>query len=113
MIAIKRTLKRHDDHQEMDAALTKVLAAFGPREMLALVKAIVLTESHVHTIIHALAQQQRHLDESAAEAFTKFVTHDLDGIELYRIIKSTRGNEIRSDASRWNGSHFGKSRLIQ
>ena len=113
MIAIKRTLKRHDDHQEMDAALTKVLAAFGPREMLALVKAIVLTESDVHTIIHALAQRQRHPDESAAEAFTKFVTHDLDGIELYRILKSTRGNEIRSDASRWNGSHFGKLRLIQ
>ena len=109
MIAIKRTLKRHDDHQEMDAALTKVLAAFGPREMLALVKAIVLTESDVHTIIHALAQRQRHPDESAAEAFTKFVKHD----QLYRILKSTRGNEMRSDASRWNGSHFGKLRLIQ
>ena len=113
MIAIKRTLKRHDDHQEMDAALTKVLAAFGPREMLALVRAIVLTESDVHTIIHTLSQRQRHPDESAAEAFTKFVTHDLDGIELYRILKSTRGNEKRSDASRWNGSHFGKLRLIQ
>ena len=45
MIAIKRTRKREEDHQEMDAVLTKIVAAFGPSEIVALLKAVMLAES--------------------------------------------------------------------
>jgi hypothetical protein len=101
MIAIKRALRREDDYQEPDAALTKVLAEFGPSEMLALVKAVVLAELEVHMIIDALAQRQRRRDESPAQAFAKFITHDPDGIELYQILKGISANKIKSDATRY------------
>jgi hypothetical protein len=58
-------------------------------------------------IIHALAQRQRRREESPAEAFAKFITHDPDGIELYRILKGTRCNKIKSDATPYNGSRIG------
>ena len=114
MIAIKRTRKREEDHQEMDAVLTKIVAAFGPSEIVALLKAVILAESEVHTIIHALAQRQRCSDESPAQAFAKFITHDPDGIKLYQILQSMRSNKINPlDAIRCNGSHFAKLRLVQ
>jgi hypothetical protein len=113
MIAIKRALKREDDYQEPDAILVKVLAAFGPSEMLALVKAVVLAESEVHMIIDALAQRQRRPDESPAEAFAKFITHDPDGVELYQILKGISGNKVKSNATPCNGSHVGSLHLAQ
>ena len=108
MIAIKQVHKGGEVYQQMDGVLAKVVAAFGPSEIVALLKAVALAESEIHTIIHALAQRQRCSDESPAQAFTKFITLDPDGIELYQILKSMQGNKIKSlDASRCNGSHFG------
>ena len=78
----------------MDAVLKKVVAAFGPSEIVALVKAVVLAKSDVVAIIRTLAQRQCHPGESPAQAFARFITRDPDGIKLYRILKSMPGSEI-------------------
>jgi hypothetical protein len=99
MIMIKRGHnKRGEDHQEVDGVLTKVVAAFEPSKIVALLKAVILAESEVHSIIHALAQRQRCSNESPAQAFARFITRDPDGIKLYQILESKRSNKIKPDA---------------
>jgi hypothetical protein len=78
----------------MDAVLMKVVAAFAPSEIVALVKAVSLAKSDVVAIIRALALRQRRAGVSPAQAFARFITRDPDGITLYRILKSMPGAEI-------------------
>ena len=71
----------------------KVVAASTPREIVALLKAVILTRLEIFEIISALAQRQRYPGESAERAFTRFVMRDPDGIELNQLMHAMPGSK--------------------
>jgi len=85
----------------MDSILTKVVAAFAPREIFALARAVALAKSDVYEIIDALAQKQRCSGESPGQAFVRFVARDPDGFKLHQLMQTMPGGEI---AKTYDGS---------
>ena len=70
----------------MDSILTKVVAESTAREIVALVKAVILTRPEIFEIISALAQRERYPGESPKRAVTRFVLRDPNGSELYQLM---------------------------
>jgi hypothetical protein len=77
----------------MNDILMKVVAASTPREVIALVKTVILTRLETFEIISALAQRQRYPGENPERAFTRFVTRDPDGIELNQLLRAMPGSK--------------------
>ena len=105
----------------------KVVAASTPREIVALLKAVILTRLEIFEIISALAQRQRYPGESQDHAFTRFVTRDPHGIELNQLMhampgskapvaelvssQTTRSDELRNLNTRTNAKMLNGYRL--
>jgi len=78
----------------MNGILKKVVATSTPREIVALVKAIILPKSEIIDIINALTPRQAHPGESPGQAFRRFVTRDPDGIELNQLMQAMPGSQV-------------------
>ena len=74
-------------------------AAMPERELIAFAKTDAISKAELGQLIDDLAQEARTRGESRAQAYTKFITEDPCGRELFAVHQSARGRDHAQEAA--------------
>src|SRR5271154_7166000 len=92
-------MKRFDQTQEQPMDTIEKALKMSERELIKLAKTDAITKAELSQLIDEKAQERRESGESREIAYTKFITNDPLGRDLYQVMKSAPGLDHHQHAA--------------